>query len=211
MVGAAKARVSSRPGKLMGCMAAMVCAITLQRISDASTNSDDASVTAGLGGPVEAAETSSDPALPTLPPGIAPVPIAVETIPATSTTTPPTTATTVPRTTTTRPPTTLPPSPPGSPKAYARGLLASYGWADSQFSCLDSLWTRESHWNPRAANPRSEAYGIPQANPGSKMASVGADWRTNYQTQIRWGFGYISERYGTPCGAWNHSEAVGWY
>lgn len=80
-----------------------------------------------------------------------------------------------------------------------------------QFDCLDRLFTRESHWNPRATNHSSGAYGIPQALPGSKMATAGADWRTNGVTQVRWGLRYIARRYGTPCGAWAHSEATGWY
>ena len=70
---------------------------------------------------------------------------------------------------------------------------------------------RESRWDYRAMNPSSGAYGIPQSLPGSKMASAGSDWRTNPVTQIRWGLGYIAVRYGTPCGAWAHSESVGWY
>lgn len=80
-----------------------------------------------------------------------------------------------------------------------------------QWSCLDALWQRESNWNPSAMNPSSGAYGIPQSLPGSKMASAGADWRTNPATQIRWGLGYIKGRYGSPCGAWGHSQSVGWY
>jgi hypothetical protein len=97
------------------------------------------------------------------------------------------------------------------PKAIAEALLASYGWSESQFGCLDSLWTRESNWNVHADNPHSSAYGIPQALPGSKMASAGADWANNAVTQIKWGLGYIQERYGSPCGAWGHSEAHGFY
>jgi hypothetical protein len=97
------------------------------------------------------------------------------------------------------------------PKSVARAMLADYGWSDGQFSCLDSLWTGESNWNYRAENPSSGAYGIPQALPGDKMASVGSDWRTNPATQIEWGLGYISDVYGTPCGAWEHSQSVGWY
>ena len=97
------------------------------------------------------------------------------------------------------------------PKSVARAMLADYGWSDGQFNCLDSLWTRESNWNYRAENPSSGAYGIPQALPGDKMASVGSDWRTNPATQIKWGLGYISDVYGTPCGAWEHSQSVGWY
>ncbi|KJL44942.1 hypothetical protein RR49_00093 [Microbacterium ginsengisoli] len=74
-----------------------------------------------------------------------------------------------------------------------------------------SLWNRESGWRANALNPSSGAYGIPQALPGSKMATAGADWRTNGNTQINWGLAYISARYGSPCGAWAHSQATGWY
>ena len=100
---------------------------------------------------------------------------------------------------------------PEGAQAIARGMMASYGWGDDQFSCLVSLWNRESSWNYQAENASSGAYGIPQALPGSKMGSVGADWRTNPTTQIVWGLGYISGRYGSPCSAWAHSEATGWY
>lgn len=96
-------------------------------------------------------------------------------------------------------------------KAYAQSRMSSYGWDDSQYACLVSLWTRESGWSYTATNSSSGAYGIPQALPGSKMASAGADWQTNSQTQIDWGLGYISSVYGTPCGAWQHSENTGWY
>jgi hypothetical protein len=98
----------------------------------------------------------------------------------------------------------------GSPQQIATSMLGSYGWSSSQFSCLDQLWNRESGWNPTASNP-SGAYGIPQALPGSKMASAGADWATNPATQIKWGLGYIKSLYGSPCGAWSHEEASGWY
>jgi hypothetical protein len=73
------------------------------------------------------------------------------------------------------------------------------------------LWNKESGWRVNAYNSGSGAYGIPQALPGSKMASAGADWQTNAATQIKWGLGYIKGRYGTPCGAWGHSQSVGWY
>ena len=97
------------------------------------------------------------------------------------------------------------------PRDIARALLGDFGFSSDQFGCLDSLYMRESGWNPYADNPSSSAYGIPQALPGSKMASAGADWATNPVTQIRWGLGYIRDRYGSPCGAWGHSQAVGWY
>lgn len=76
-----------------------------------------------------------------------------------------------------------------------------YGWGSWQFSCLDTLWTKESHWNYRARNKRSGAHGIPQALPATKMAIFGADWRTNPVTQILWGLHYIDVRYETPCKA----------
>ncbi|HET6672237.1 MAG TPA: hypothetical protein VFG92_02585 [Agromyces sp.] len=109
------------------------------------------------------------------------------------------------------------PPPPGvvvdraAAKAYAAGALPSYGWGSEQFRCLDLLWTRESGWRADAYNASSGAYGIPQSLPGSKMAAAGADWRTNAVTQINWGLSYISGRYGSPCSAWAHSEAVNWY
>lgn len=96
-------------------------------------------------------------------------------------------------------------------KGYAISRLPGYRWSAAQWPCLNRLWERESGWNPRADNPSSSAYGIPQALPGSKMASAGADWRTNHRTQIAWGLGYIDERYGSPCGAWSHSQRYGWY
>lgn len=103
------------------------------------------------------------------------------------------------------------PADPSSARGIAQAMLGEYGWGGEQFACLDALWQRESGWNHTAKNPTSSAYGIPQALPGSKMASAGADWATNPATQIRWGLGYIAGRYGTPCGAWNHSQATGWY
>jgi len=106
----------------------------------------------------------------------------------------------------------LAPAPdPGSAQQIAYNMLPSFGFNQTtQYSCLVSLWNRESGWRWDAENP-SGAYGIPQALPGSKMASAGADWQTNPATQIKWGLGYISQVYGTPCNAWAHEEAVGSY
>ena len=98
-------------------------------------------------------------------------------------------------------------------RATARSMAAAqYGWGGDQFSCLDRLWQKESGWNYAAMNSSSGATGIPQALPGSKMASAGNDWATNATTQISWGLGYIkASSYGTPCAAWSHSQSVGWY
>lgn len=100
----------------------------------------------------------------------------------------------------------------GDPRGIARAMMAeTFGWGSGQFSCLSSLWERESGWNVRASNPSSGAYGIPQALPGSKMGAYGSDWQRNPVTQIRWGLSYIRGTYGTPCGAWSAFRSKGWY
>jgi hypothetical protein len=97
--------------------------------------------------------------------------------------------------------TSTPPDP-GSAQSIAYNLLASFGFSPATFfGCLKDMWDRESGWRYDAENP-SGAYGIPQALPGSKMASAGADWQTNPATQIKWGLGYIKAIYGDPCKAW---------
>lgn len=97
-------------------------------------------------------------------------------------------------------------------KAFAFSYMQStYGWKSGQFSCLVSLWNRESGWRVNAHNRSSGAHGIPQSLPGSKMASAGPDWYNNPHTQIKWGLRYISKRYGNPCGALGHSNRTGWY
>ncbi len=101
---------------------------------------------------------------------------------------------------------------PEGAQATARQMAAAnYGWGEGEFSCLASLWNKESSWNYQAYNASSGATGIPQALPGSKMASAGSDWQTNASTQIAWGLGYIDAVYGSPCAAWGHSQAVNWY
>lgn len=91
---------------------------------------------------------------------------------------------------------------PEGAKAYAHSLMASYGWGEGEYACLVELWEHESQWRWDATNPSSGAYGIPQALPASKMGSHGADWKSNGQTQIRWGLDYIKGRYMSPCSAW---------
>ncbi|WP_285240157.1 lytic transglycosylase domain-containing protein [Pseudarthrobacter sp. MEB009] len=116
-----------------------------------------------------------------------------------------------------RPPVVVPSVPggavndPAGAKNYAAGRLAGYGWGQEQFPCLSQLWMKESGWRTTATNPSSGAYGIAQSLPAGKYASAGSDWLTNYRTQIEWGLGYISGRYGSPCAAWNHSIAYNWY
>lgn len=98
----------------------------------------------------------------------------------------------------------------GDPRDIAHAMLADRGQA-GEFGCLDNLWTRESGWRVHDTNGSSGAYGIPQSLPAGKMASAGADYRDNPATQIRWGLGYIADRYGSPCAAWSHSQSYNWY
>ncbi|HJQ06438.1 MAG TPA: transglycosylase SLT domain-containing protein [Nocardioides sp.] len=100
---------------------------------------------------------------------------------------------------------------PGSNQALGYHLLVEFGFAADQWPYLNALWIRESGWNHLAENPHSGAYGIPQSLPATKMAVVGPDWRTNPETQIKWGLAYIGARYGTPQGAWAHETKFGWY
>jgi len=103
-----------------------------------------------------------------------------------------------------------PPPNPGTAQAIAYKMLPSFGFSHNQYGCLDNIYSRESGWRYNAWNA-SGAYGIPQALPGSKMASAGADWLTNPATQIKWGLGYIKSVYGSPCQAWAFWQGHGWY
>ncbi len=96
-------------------------------------------------------------------------------------------------------------------RRIARKMLHHFHWWRPQFKPLNKLWTLESGWNRYASNPYSGAYGIPQALPGSKMASAGPNWTSSARTQIRWGLGYIKAVYGSPRKAWRHERAYGWY
>ena len=88
-------------------------------------------------------------------------------------------------------------------KKVAKAIMnTEFSWGDDQYSCLNRLWTKESHWNYKAHNYRSGAHGIAQALPAVKMEIISNDWRTNPVTQIRWGLHYIDLRYDNPCAAW---------
>jgi hypothetical protein len=92
-------------------------------------------------------------------------------------------------------------TPKGAKKVAKEFAKSKYGWGSYQFSCLETLWTKESNWNYRARNKRTGAHGIPQALPATKMEVISNDWRTNPVTQIQWGLHYIDVRYETPCRA----------
>ncbi|MFF5491128.1 transglycosylase SLT domain-containing protein [Streptomyces virginiae] len=96
---------------------------------------------------------------------------------------------------------------PTSAKAIAQQMIKD----PDQFAAFDKIISHESGWNHTATNPSSGAYGLAQALPASKMASAGADWKTNPATQIKWGLDYMNDRYGSPVGAWNFWSANHWY
>lgn len=97
------------------------------------------------------------------------------------------------------------------PREIARRLMPAYGFAESEFGCLDALWVSESDWDPTADNPTSTAYGIPQALTGGTHDNLPADYMTNPVSQIRWGLWYIRESYGSVCSAWEFKQANDWY
>ena len=68
--------------------------------------------------------------------------------------------------------------------------------------CLAHIIDHEDGtWQPTRVG-LGGSYGLPQAQPGAKMASAGPDWRTNPWTQIRWALQYARARYGSECAAW---------
>ncbi|MEV7420891.1 transglycosylase SLT domain-containing protein [Streptomyces sp. NPDC089919] len=94
-----------------------------------------------------------------------------------------------------------------SPQQIAHQLIPNAG----QYAAFSSIVSRESGWNPRAVNASSGAYGLGQALPAAKMASVGSDWRTDPATQIKWALNYMDTRYGSPEAAWSFWQTHGWY
>ncbi|WP_266998588.1 transglycosylase SLT domain-containing protein [Streptomyces sp. NBC_00354] len=96
---------------------------------------------------------------------------------------------------------------PTSAKAIAQQMIKD----PAQFAAFNNIVSRESGWNHTATNASSGAYGLVQALPASKMASAGADWKTNPATQIKWGLDYMNDRYGSPVGAWNFWQTHHWY
>jgi len=102
-------------------------------------------------------------------------------------------------------------TPIGAKKVARSILMDEYGFSETQYKCLNQLWTKESNWNYKSRNKKSGAHGIPQALPASKMNVVSTDWRTNPVTQIRWGLRYISIRYETPCKALAKHKRSNWY
>lgn len=207
----------------------------------ASGTSPSAPGAPGASGPTSGSQNppaGSTPSAPAAPPATDPAPSTPKPTPSTPKPTPttPNPAPTTPKPAPTTPkptPTTKPPSnqepdvgagigpgtTPSSAKTLAKSMAAARGWNASEFSCLETLWHRESSWNFKAKNPTSTARGIPQA-----MMSIhfGANWRTDPaalaylstpRIQIEWGLNYIQRHrnFSTPCGAMDFWQKNGWY
>ena len=95
-------------------------------------------------------------------------------------------------------------------QTVASEMVAGRGFAATEYACLNNVALKESSWRWNAGSVAG-AYGIPQAQPGTKMAISGADWQTNPVTQINWMLDYVVSRYKTPCGAWTFWSAHGYY
>ena len=100
---------------------------------------------------------------------------------------------------------------PAQARIYGQAAAAQYGWTGNEWQAVAWLFNKESGWRWDASNRSSGAYGIPQALPGSKMATSGADWHDNAATQINWGLNYIKNRYGTPSKAKAFHLTHNWY
>lgn len=103
-----------------------------------------------------------------------------------------------------------------APKAVTIGgskesWMAAAGITEANWSYVNYIINNESGWNFRISNPSTGAYGLPQALPGSKMASAGSDWATNPVTQLKWMNSYVVSRYGSWKGAYNFWLSNGWY
>lgn len=102
----------------------------------------------------------------------------------------------------------------GKPSGSHKNWLAEAGFKPSDFGYITYIVDHESGWNPKATNPSSGAYGLPQSLPGNKMAAAGSDWRTNPITQLRWMKSYVNSVYGGAKQAYefwikNHAYANG--
>lgn len=99
----------------------------------------------------------------------------------------------------------------GEMQQYAHNLVYQYGWGEDDYYAIVMIVNHESSWRPNAVNKKSGSCGLFQAYPCSKMAKYGKDYRTNYKTQMKFGFEYIKTRYQTPTKAWAFWQKNHWY
>ena len=99
----------------------------------------------------------------------------------------------------------------GEMQQYAHNMIFEYGWTEDDYQALVLIVYKESSWRPEAVNKKSKSCGLFQAYPCSKMVKYGKDYRTNYKTQMKFGFEYIKARYGNPQSAWAFWQKHHWY
>lgn len=102
------------------------------------------------------------------------------------------------------------------PQALAFLTVYASGWKMSEWKCLDNLWNSESHFNPKALNMGSKAFGIAQFLP-STWGNYKVAKTASAKLQIQYGLHYLQMRYGAKndpagaCNAWNFHLRHGWY
>ncbi|MBS0949515.1 CHAP domain-containing protein [Weissella minor] len=97
-----------------------------------------------------------------------------------------------------------------APKGDHKNWLSQAG-IKGDYDKWNYIISHESGWNPHAKNPGSDAYGIGQALPPSKMAAFGSDYMSNPITQLKWMQSYVNERYGGINGAYDFWRSHNWY
>lgn len=101
---------------------------------------------------------------------------------------------------------------PESAKDYARKILHFYGWDNkTQWTCLESLWTKESNWRPDAYNKQPVYQNGKKLNAGGIPQILGLNPDISVENQIERGFLYIQSRYSSPCSAWSFWSRNFWY
>ena len=100
---------------------------------------------------------------------------------------------------------------PVAAKSYAKVHIRTFGWATSQWNCLEQLWTRESNWRPDALNKTSVRQNGKKVHAGGIPQILGMNPQLSIYEQVNRGLIYIESRYSTPCRALNFHNRAGWY
>lgn len=100
-------------------------------------------------------------------------------------------------------------APVGEMQQWFHDYLISNGYTEDDFSAGVWIINHESGWRVNATNASSGAYGLAQCLGHAECQT--ADYRNNYQTQLKWFINYCSSRYGGLVNSKNFWAAHGWY